>query len=338
MSATDPSLLIYKTDSVRMYILIYVDDILLTGNSQTEVSRLLRNLQQRFQMRDLGSLNHFLGIQAVPKSYGILLHQQAYANRILEQAGMINAKPVSTPAQIKTVLTTMSEAEFENPQLYRTVIGSLQYLTLTRPDIQFAVHQLSQQMHQPLHMHFENLKRLLRYIKGSSDKGIALHDDDLTLTGYVDSDWASNQKDRKSISGYCNFLGKSIISWQVKKQTTVARSSTEAEYRALATKASEIIWLRRLLEDFHIPQKEPTTVFCDNTSAIALANNPVFHARTKHIEVDCHFIRDCIRTKQISVHHICTEDQLADIFTKPLSNFRFKQMATKLMDEHTSSI
>ncbi|PKU60283.1 Retrovirus-related Pol polyprotein from transposon TNT 1-94 [Dendrobium catenatum] len=308
ISSSDPSLLTYNKNNVRLYILIYVDDILLTGNSETELTRLLSNLHNKFQMKNLGKLSQFLGIQAVYTEYGILLQQQQYAKRILQRAGMDSSKPVLTPSSGKVVLTKNSNEAFANPQLYRHLIGSLQYLTLTRPDIQFAVHQLSQSMHLPCNYHFNSLKRLLRYIQGTTHVGIPLHKADLKLYGYADADWANDSTDRKSISGYCNMLGKSIISWQVKKQQTVARSSTEAEYRALAAEASEVLWLRRLLVDFHLPSTAPTTIFCDNTSAIALANNPVYHARTKHIDVDCHFIRDSIRAQHIIIHHICTKD------------------------------
>ncbi|PKU81153.1 Retrovirus-related Pol polyprotein from transposon TNT 1-94 [Dendrobium catenatum] len=333
ISNADPSLFTYKSGSNQLYILIYVDDILLTGNSKLEINRLLTSLHEQFQMRNLGSLANFLGIQTSKTSYGVLLHQQQYATRILEKAGMHNSKPVATPLTCSTGNSPDCSPEFPNPHLYRQLIGSLQYLTLTRPDIQFAVHKLSQYMHAPLNSHFDDLKRLLRYLQGSTSIGIPLYKDNLTLHGYADADWANSPHDRKSVSGYCNFLGKSLISWQAKKQSTVARSSTEAEYRALASEAAEVIWIRRLLEDFHLPQLNPTTIYCDNTSAIALANNPVYHARTKHIDVDCHFIRDCIRSNHISVHHISTNDQIADVFTKPLPIRRFKFLCNKLIAE-----
>ncbi|XP_020672076.1 uncharacterized protein LOC110092062 [Dendrobium catenatum] len=331
ISSADPSLLTYKSNSIRLYILIYVDDILLTGNSPTEIERLLSSLHDHFQMRNLGSLAHFLGIQTVNTNYGLLLHQQQYAKRILDRAGMQNAKPVANPMSGTTSSSTATSSKFDNPHLYCQLIGSLQYLTLTRPDIQYAVHQLSQSMHKPLTSNFIALTHLLRYIQGTTDHGLPHYCDELTLQGFSDADWVNNIQDRKSISGYCNFLGKSLISWRVKKQATVARSSTEAEYRALAAEASEVMWLRQLLEELHIPQTAPTTIYCDNTSAIALSNNPVYHARTKHIDVDCHFIRDNIRSKHITVHHISTNDQLADIFTKPLPTRRFKLLCNKLI-------
>ncbi|KAI0498152.1 hypothetical protein KFK09_021393 [Dendrobium nobile] len=304
-----------------MYILIYVDDILLTGNSSSDIKRLLENLHSRFQMRELGSLSQFLGIQSTTTATGVILHQKLYAQRILERAGMQNAKPVPSPSSCKTIITTKSNEPYENPHMYRHLLGSLQYLTLTRPDIQFTVHSLSQHMHHPLKQHFEGLKRLLRYILGTLQLGLPLDRGPLQLKGFSDADWASNTDDRRSISGYCNYLGNSLISWQVKKQTNVARSSTEAEYRSLAAEAAEVIWLRRLLEDFHTPQTTPTIVYCDNTSAIALANNPIYHARTKHIDVDCHFIRDSIHTNHLLVHHIYSSAPTIKRLTSSRSRF-----------------
>ncbi|PKU70463.1 uncharacterized protein LOC110116695 [Dendrobium catenatum] len=221
-----------------MYILIYANDILLTENTPIELDMLLSNLHTRFSMRNLGLLVQFLTIQAVPTSYGIYLNQHQYAHMIFERAGMQNSISVSTPTSCKSTLTADSNASFSNPQLYRQLEGSLQYPTLTLPDIQFAVHQICQQMHHPLNCHFDALKHPIRYIQGTSTSGLPLYKDFLTLHSHADSDWASNSNDQKSISGYCNFLSKSLISWQVKKQSTVARSSTEAEYRALAIAAS----------------------------------------------------------------------------------------------------
>ncbi|XP_020700656.1 uncharacterized protein LOC110112691 [Dendrobium catenatum] len=163
-------------------------------------------------MRNLGSLNQFLGIQASTTASGILLHQQTYARSILERARMSQSKPISTPVAYKTTMTATSHEPFSNPQLYRHPIGSLQYLTLTRPDIQFVVHQLCQHMQRPLNHHYDALKRLIRYINGTTHIGIQLQPQNLTLRGYVDADWASNNLDRKSISSHYNFLGNSLIS------------------------------------------------------------------------------------------------------------------------------
>lgn len=185
-------------------------------------------------------------------------------------------------------------------------------------------------MHQPQPQHAFLLKRLLRYIKGTLDYGIPILKSNLCLSSYSDADWAGDPISQKSTSGYCSYLGQTLISWTVKKQTTVARSSTESEYRALAALTADVIWLRRLLTDFGITQTAPTDIYCDNTSAIALANNPVFHARTKHIEIDHRFVRDHISQGNIRVLPISTIDQIANIFTKSLSTPRFHHLRLKL--------
>ncbi|PKU73211.1 Retrovirus-related Pol polyprotein from transposon TNT 1-94 [Dendrobium catenatum] len=335
-SHSDPSLLIYNCNGIQMVFLVYVDDILLTGNNTSEIQKLLRNLHNTFTMRDLGSLSQFLGIQAVSTSYGLHLTQSRFAQTILSRAGMLNCKPVSTPSQIQKSSLSNSSAAFSNPTLYRQLAGCLQYLTLTRPDIAYAVNKIYQHMQSPMNSHFEALKRLLRYIQGSLHTGLPIFRDAPILQSYADSDWAGDADDRKSISGYCNFLGSTLISWSVKKQNAISRSSTEAEYRALASAAAEITWIRRLLQELNCSQPTATPLFCDNVSAIALANNPVFHAQTKHIEVDCHYIRHCIKDNTIRVHHIPTKDQIADLFTKSLPSPRFKLLAGKLVQPSNS--
>ncbi|PKU73330.1 Retrovirus-related Pol polyprotein from transposon TNT 1-94 [Dendrobium catenatum] len=337
-SHSDPSLLISCKNNIRLYFLIYVDDIIVTGNNTTAVQELLMNLHARFNMRNLGKLSQFLGITAVKTEQGLLLHQQRFAHTILERAGMLNCKPVSTPICTKESPSSSPSPDFANPLLYRQLVGSLQYLTLTRPDIAYAVNRACQYMHKPTDQHFHSLKRILRFIKGSLNFGLPLSRESIILTSYVDSDWAGDHQDRKSTSGYCTFLGNSVVAWSVKKQTTVARSSTEAEYRALASAATEVIWTRTLLQELGHPQSEPTKLYCDNISAIALANNPVFHARTKHIEVDCHFIRECIKNNSINVHHISTKDQIADLFTKALPTATFHHLSNKLISIIPTSV
>ncbi|PKU75636.1 Retrovirus-related Pol polyprotein from transposon TNT 1-94 [Dendrobium catenatum] len=189
---------------------------------------------------------------------------------------------------------------------------------------------LSQHMHDPAAIHTSLLKRLLRYIKCTNDLDIPITRSNLLLRTFSDADWAADPVSRKSISGFCTFLGDTIVSCTVKKQTTVSRSSTESEYRALAAATADTIWIKRLLLDFSIPHQPPIDIFCDNNSAIALANNPVFHARTKHIEIDQRFVRDHIHNKTIRLLPINTIDQIADIFTKPLSTTRFQTLRSKL--------
>ncbi|PKU59451.1 Retrovirus-related Pol polyprotein from transposon TNT 1-94 [Dendrobium catenatum] len=184
-------------------------------------------------------------------------------------------------------------------------------------------------MHHPRNCDFHALKRLLRYIKGTLNFGLPITHGNLQLRTYTDADWAADPTDRKSTTGYCTFLGLNLISWSVKKQSTVVKSSTEAEYMSLSSSTSDILWLHRLVAEFHT-QTNPTAIFCDNTSAIVLANNPVFHTRTKHIEIDYHFISGHIKQGDIHIAHISSTDQVADILTKPLPLKQFQNLRNKL--------
>ncbi|PKU79436.1 putative mitochondrial protein [Dendrobium catenatum] len=242
---------------------------------------------------------------------------------------MSNCKPLQTPLPSKYPSDPNLQVSFIQPELFRQLVGSLQYITSTRPDIAFAVNKLCQHMHNPLLIHFQLLKRVLQYLQGTINYTFFLPKIELTLTAYSDSDWAGDHLDRKSTTRYYLFLGATLLAWSVKQQTTVARSSTEAEYRFMAAAATDIIWTRRLFEDFLLPQ-QLTILFCDNVSAMSIACNPIFNARTKNIEIDHHFIRDCIQVNHIAVHHVSTVDQLADIFTKPLSSTRMLELRNKL--------
>ena len=179
-----------------------------------------------------------------------------------------------------------------NPSLYRRLIGSLVYLTITHPDISYAIHQVSQYLSAPRSIHYTAVLRILRYLKGTLFHGLFYSaQSPLILLAFSDADWAGDPIDRRSTIGYCFLLGSSLISWRSKKQTHLARSSTEAEYRALANTISELLWLRWLLKSLSVSTSSTTPLYCDNQSAIHITHNDVFHERTKHIEIDCHFIR-----------------------------------------------
>ncbi|XP_020686945.1 uncharacterized protein LOC110102803 [Dendrobium catenatum] len=320
----------YSKQDIHLYLLAYVDDLLLTDNHPPTLQHLLSRLRQTFSLKQMDTVSQFLSIQIQPTSTGLFLTQSHYARDILHSAGLDSSKPVNTPISPKESKTETAAETHEDPTFYRQIAGSLQYLTITRPDIAFATSVICQHMHCPTTSDFKRLKRLLRYIRGTHDYGLPITTGPLTLTTYSDADWASNIDDRKSITGFCSYLGPNLISWSVKKQSTVAKSSTEAEYRALAAATSDVIWLRQLLHDFHASQPAPTMIFCDNISAIALSRNPIFHARTKHIEIDHHFISDHINRKAIEVAHINSADQPADILTKPITGKRFSELRTKL--------
>jgi len=213
-------------------------------------------------------------------------------------------------------------------------VGALQYLTFTRPDICFVVNRVCQFMHAPTDSHWAAVKRILCYLKGTTSYGFHItRGSSFALHGVTDADWAGSIDDRKSTGGYLVFFGQTPISWKFGKQRTIARSSTEDEYKALADGTAEVIWLQYLLTDLQVPSvSTPTiapTIWCDNLGATYLLANPIFHARTKHVEVDYHFVHDRVAKKEIQICFVPSRDQLVDVFTEPLpvasfTAFRFK--------------
>ncbi|XP_028063232.1 uncharacterized protein LOC114266531 [Camellia sinensis] len=284
-----------------------------------------------FSMKELGNLSYFLGISVQSTTAGYFLSQQKYAKDILLKAGLSACKPCSSPIFVKPSTPPNASLPFDNPALYRSLVGALQYLTITRPDLSLAVNQACQHMHAPTVGHFAAVKRILRFVQGTLPHGLHYTPSTFDLHGFSDANWAGDIHDRKSISGYCVFLGNNLVSWSAKKQATASRSSTEAEYRALAHTAAELSWLTMLLTEMGISSSTTPVLWCDNLPAMALASNPVFHSRSKHIDIDCHFVREKILAKQFVVQYIPTVDQLADLFTKPLSVSRFQYLKDKLM-------
>ncbi|XP_019170558.1 PREDICTED: uncharacterized protein LOC109166124 [Ipomoea nil] len=211
---------------------------------------------------------------------------------LLKRAGMTECKPLATPAAVTQPVSPPTQP-FENPTQYRRLVGALQYLTITRPDLSYSVNRLCQFMHAPTDEHWGLLKRVLRYVKGSQDHGLRLSCSESTdIHAFSDSDWAGCPIDRKSTSGYAVFIGTNLVSWVSRKQRTVARSSTEAEYKGLADVSAEVTWIVSLLRELGLHSGKPATLWCDNLGATYLCANPVFHARTKHVEIDYHFVRD----------------------------------------------
>uniref|UniRef100_A0A2N9GV31 Reverse transcriptase Ty1/copia-type domain-containing protein n=1 Tax=Fagus sylvatica TaxID=28930 RepID=A0A2N9GV31_FAGSY len=267
-SNADSSLFIYKQGKVIAYLLLYVDDIVLTSNTPSYLDHLIHQLNSVFDLKDLGSLHYFLGLQVTRTSNSLYIKQT------------------------------------------KSMVGALHYLTFTRPDISFAVYQVCQYMSTPTTTHLAAAKRVLRYIRGTLHHGIEFTPGPLTLSAYTDADWAGDLDDRRSTSGFLVYLGNNAITWSAKKQPTVSHSSTELEYRALAIAPAEICWIRTLLKDLGSYISDPPILWCNNVSALAIAFNPVFHARTKHIEVDFHFVQERVLRKDLVVKFVSTIDQL----------------------------
>lgn len=330
-SMADNSLFTYTSGDIFMAILIYVDDLILAGNDSKQCDGFKRYLAGHFRIKDLGSLKYFLGIEVARNSDGLFLCQRKYTLDILTECGMLGARPSAFPMAQQHGLSVDSGEPLEDPTQYRRLIGRLIYLTITRPELCYSVHILSQFMQSPRQPHWNAAVRVLRYLKQNPGQGIFLRKPtSLQLAGYCDSDWASCPTTRRSVTGYFVTLGGCPVSWKTKKQNTVSRSSAEAEYRAMASATSELLWLRALLRSFNIHHAEPMQLFCDNQAALHIAANPVFHERTKHIEIDCHFIREHLKLGDIVTAHVSTRLQLADIFTKALGRDRFTFLLRKL--------
>lgn len=327
----DSALFIRKTTRGIVLLLLYVDDMIITGDDVRGISELQDFLHRHFEMKDLGPLSYFLGLEVSSGPTGYSLTQAKYSSDLLTRAGLSDSKIASTPLEANLHLTATDGELLSNATLYRQLVGSLIYLTVTRPDIAHAVHLVSQFMSTPRSTHYAAVLRILRYVKGTLFHGLHFSSkSSLELRAYSDADWAGDPTDRRSTTGFCFFLGDSLISWRSKKQTLVARSSTEAEYRALADTTQELLWLRWLLQDMGVSHSGATVLHCDNRSAILIAHNDVFHDRTKHIEIDCHFIRQHVVRGTIHLLPVSSADQTADIFTKSLLPGRFDTLITKL--------
>lgn len=318
----DYSLFTYLQGDVRMNILIYVDDLIISRNDVNAIGKFKAYLSQCFHMKDLGQLKYFLGIEVTRNSNGLFLSQWEYALDIIAETGLLGGKPSSVPMAQNQLLALMTTNPVADPARYRRLVGKLIYLTITRPELAYCVHTLSQFMGDPKEEHWEAAMQVVRYLKERPGQGLFLPSNcDLQLYGYCDSDWASCPLTRRSLTGYFVLLGNSPISWKTKKQHTVSRSSAEAEYRSIATIVCELKWLRGLLHSLEVSHRGPMRLFCDSQAAWHIAANPVFHERTKHIEVDCHLIRDEIQYTSV---------KLADIFTKALGKNQFDYLLGKL--------
>lgn len=330
----DQSLFSKVRGSVCLHILVYVDDFVIACNDAATLKEFKDYLQRCFRMKDLGKLKYFLGIEVAHNESGFYLSQRKYALDIISETGLLGAKPSPVPVELNHKLIS-AEGPLANAQQYRRLVGRLIYLTNTRPELGYIVHILSSFMQKPLLPHWEAALRVVRYLKGCPGQGILLKATaSLQVTAYCDSDWSACPASRRSLSAYIIFLGDSPVIWRTKKQDVVALSSAEAEYRSMSVTVKELKWLKNLLYSFGILHPTPMRLICDSKSALYIAANPVFHERTKHIERDCHHVRDAVKSKLIATEHVSSKNQLADILTKALPRPHFEDLMSKLGIRH----
>ena len=319
-----------------VYLLLYVDDMLIAAKSQFEIDRLKAQLSKEFEMKDLGEAKKILGMEiSRDRQRGKLcLTQKQYLKKVLQHFGINDdSKPVSTPLAPHLKLSsqlspkTDEEREYMAKVPYANVVGSLMYaMVCTRSDISQAVSVVSRYMHDPGKGHWQAVKWILRYIKNTVDIGLVFEQDKSLgscVVGYCDSDYAGDLDKRRSTTGYLFTLAKGPVSWKSTLQATVALSTTEAEYMAITEAVKEAIWLHGLLEELGVGQKH-LMVHSDSQSAIHLAKNQVFHARTKHIDVRYHFVREILEEEEILLQKIRTEDNPADMLTKVVTRAKFE--------------
>ncbi|XP_060190337.1 uncharacterized mitochondrial protein AtMg00810-like [Lycium barbarum] len=324
-SKTDNSMFIYCSSLGVLILLLYVDDIILTGSHSHLLVQFIDRLSHKLAMKDLGDLHYFLGVHAVRTSHGLHLCQQKYIVDLLLKFHMHTCKLVRTPIASRICVAFEDGNLLSDPSEYKSTVGALQYLTMTHPDIAHAVNIVSQFLHAPRTTHMHCVKRIFRYLQGTPTYGLFLRasSSNSVVTAYSDADWAGCPDTRHSTTGYVVFLGSNLISWHAKKQPTVFKSSTEAEYRAIAYTVAETTWIRHILCELRIYLRQPVGVFCDNVSSTYMCRNSVFHDRSKHIDVHFHYVRDKVSQGDLVVKYVPTQLQVVDIITKGLSSSHF---------------
>ncbi|PNY07765.1 putative copia-type polyprotein [Trifolium pratense] len=314
-----------------LIVCLYVDDLIFTGNDECLFKEFKQSMMKEFEMTDLGMMKYFLGIEVVQSAAGIFICQKKYAQEVLERFKMDDCNPVQIPIVPGTKLTRDVEGTKIDNTYYKQMVGSLMYITATRPDLTYAVSLISRYMESPTELHHQVVKKILRYLKGTVNYGLFYKKSEINeLVGFSDSDYAGDLDDRKSTSGYVFLLSGAAVSWSSKKQPVVTLSTTEAEFIAAASCVCQGIWLRRILEEVKHTQQGPLMLFCDNSSTIKLSKNPVLHGRSKHIDVRFHFLRDLTKEEVVKLCYCRSDEQIADIFTKPLKVDSFMKLRALL--------
>jgi len=330
-SLSESTLYVKHTGNNILIVSLYVDDLLVTGDDTRLVEQFKQEMIQAFEMTDLGLMTYFLRIEIKQSDNEGFIFQKKYAKEILRKFQMEECKAVSTPMNQKEKLSKEDGADKVDEGYYRSMIGCLMYLTATRPDILFVVSLLSRFMHCASETHLVAARRILRYVKGTIDYGVKYEScQNFKLCGFSDSDWAGSIDDMKSTSGYCFSIGSGVFSWCTKKQETVAQSTAEAEFIAATAAVNQVLWLKKILCDLHLQQNHKIEVFIDNQAAIAISNDPVCHGKTKHFNIKLYFLREMQQNGEVTLVYCKSEDQLADMFTKPLPVSKFEFLRQKV--------
>ena len=322
----EPSLFKKRTNGRELLVSVYVDDLLVTGSCVEIIREFKTEMAAKFEMTDLGKLTYYLGIEVIQSELGIVLKQERYALKILEEAGMNECNAVQIPMDSGVKLSKAEEEEDVNETEFRKNVGCLRYLIHTRPDLAYSVGVLSRYMHNPKVSHSVALKQVPRYVRGSCSLGLFYRKENKKwLIGYSDSSYNVDPNDGRSTTGFIFYFNECPVSWCSMKQEIVALSSCEAEFMAATEAAKQAIWLQELLGEI-VDESNKAMILIDNKSAIALTKNPVFHGRSKHIHKRFHFIRECVEDGLVTVKHVAGKEQKADILTKALGRCKFKEM------------
>ena len=331
-SAADPC--VYIQPTTLSIVAVYVDDLILVTQTEGEMMDLKAKFKNQFRMKDMGEIHYCLGMSMQKCDGKLIMHQKQYIEQLLNRYGLRDANPVSTPADVNVTLQKHDGISQDvDAKLYQSMTGSLLYLAIgTRPDISQAVGAVTKFNAAPSQSHLTAVKRIFRYLKGTINHTLQYSKSSTgQVMGYSDADYAGDMNDRHSTTGLVFTLAGGAISWISKKQQVVALSTTEAEYIALCSATQEAVWLKRLVEEIRPNEvKTPILIQEDNQGTIAMSNNPVAHARSKHIDVKYHYIREAKENGQIIVKYCPTESMVADILTKPLPRSKYEQLRTHM--------
>jgi len=306
---------------------IYVDDLIFTGNDEVMLSDFKNSMLREFDMTDLGKMRFFLGIEVLQKSDGIYICQRKYALEVLRRFGMMESNSVGSPIVSEFKISRNEDGNTVDETYYKQLVGSLKYLTATRPDMMFVICLISRYMTRLIEIHLQAAKRALQYLKGTVNYRIHYkRGGEGELLAFTDNDYAGDMEDRKSTSSYVFLMGSSVVSWCSKKQPIVTLSTTEAEFVAAAVCACQGVWMKRILKELRHSDEGCTIIMCDNSSTIKLSKNPVLHGRSKHINVRFHFLRNLTKKGTVELIHCGSQDQIVDIMTKPLKLEMFQKL------------